>query len=102
MTRPTDLLRALVTTLKGCEASSPTAFVETSLYYLLTDRSTKLPFIINKMKVVRYSDSHGHGRIRNACLVVGWHSAKCDHHRIVVITSSLYIYIYIYIYMINT
>lgn len=35
---------SLVTALEGCEASSLTAFVESSLYYLLTDMSAKLPF----------------------------------------------------------
>ena len=39
---------SLVTTLKGCEASSPMAFLESSLYYLLTDVSTKLLFIIEQ------------------------------------------------------
>lgn len=39
---------SLVTTLKGCEASSAMAFVESNLYYLLTGVSTKLLFIIEQ------------------------------------------------------
>lgn len=66
-------------------------FCGISLYYLLTDMSTKLPFNTGQSESSEVFGFLWSWENMNVCLAVGWCSSNCDCHRIVLITPSIHI-----------